>query len=266
MPRLLVKPTPPDADGRIHSVTPASAAWQHVGFEVYDLAPGATLTRSTGDREVLLVFVAGLGGVCAGAEVFPSVGGRTSPFEASPPYAVYMPPRTEYSVTAETRLELGVCSAPAVGRYGVRLIRPEDMRQIVRGSGTNTRYVRDILPETAEAESLLVVESVTPGGHWSSYPPHKHDADNLPVESALEETYYHRLSPPQGYAFQRVYTEALSLDETMAVYDRDVVLVPEGYHPVASPHGFNLYYLNVMAGPKRIWRFSNQPSHEFILG
>ncbi len=108
----------------------------------------------------------------------------------------------------------------------------------------------------AQAESLLVVEVITPGGHWSSYPPHKHDRDALPEESYLEETYYHRLSPPQGFALQRVYTDDRSLDETMAVADGDVVLAPRGYE---------LYYLNTMAGPKRTWRFHNDPAHEWLM-
>ena len=112
---------------------------------------------------------------------------------------------------------------------------------------------------------MLVVEVITPGGHWSSYPPHKHDRDALPDESYLEETYYHRLKPAQGFAFQRVYTEDGAVDETLTVKDGDVVLVPRGYHPVAAPHGYDLYYLNVMAGPNRIWRFHNDPAHEWLM-
>ncbi len=125
--------------------------------------------------------------------------------------------------------------------------------------------MRNILPETEPADSLLIAEVITPGGHWSSYPPHKHDADNLPEESALEETYYHRLDPSQGFAFQRVYTDDRTLDETLCVHDGDVVLVPRGYHPVGAPHGYDLYYLNVMAGPRRTWVFNNDPEHEWML-
>ena len=101
--------------------------------------------------------------------------------------------------------------------------------------------------------------------HSSSYPPHKHDTDNLPNESSLEETYYHRLNPPQGYVLQRVYTDDRSLDEAVAAEDHDVVMVPRGYHPVTVPHGYTSYYLNVMAGPKRSWVFRNDPAHEWIL-
>ena len=96
-------------------------------------------------------------------------------------------------------------------------------------------------------------------------PPHKHDTDAAPRETQLEETYYHRLNPGQGFAFQRVYTDDRSLDESLAVEDRDVVMVPRGYHPVVVPHGYESYYLNVMAGPKREWHFHNDPAHEWML-
>jgi 5-deoxy-glucuronate isomerase len=135
----------------------------------------------------------------------------------------------------------------------------------VRGSGTNTRHVRNILPQTEPADSLLVVEVITPGGHWSSYPPHKHDTATPGEETALEETYYHRLQPSQGFAVQRVYTDDRSLDETVSVADGDVVMVPRGYHPVGAPLGYDLYYLNVMAGPQRRWIFRNDPAHEWIV-
>jgi len=166
-------------------------------------------------------------------------------------------------VTAATACELAVGSAPAEGRLAPRLIRPEEVGEEVRGTGTNTRYVRNVLPASAPAECLQVVEVVTPGGHWSSYPPHKHDSDSE-GETQLEETYYHRLARPGGFAFQRVYTDDRTLDETMTVEDRDVVLVPRGYHPVSAAHGFDLYYLNVMAGPVRRWQITQAPGYGFL--
>ena len=139
------------------------------------------------------------------------------------------------------------------------------MPEETRGKGSNTRHVRNILADTDDrAESLLVVEVVTPAGNWSSYPPHKHDRDAFPDETLLEESYYHRFTPSQGYGVQRVYTDDRSLDETMAIHDRDVVLVPRGYHPVGAAHGYTLYYLNVMAGPRRTWRFHNDPDHDWL--
>ena len=200
----------------------------------------------------------------AGGEDFGAIGGRLSPF-AGPPWSVYAPAGASWRVTAIGEVELGVCSAPGGGSHRARLIAPDAVGQETRGTGANTRHVANILPEGEPAHSLLVVEVVTPAGNWSSYPPHKHDRDALPEESLLEETYYHRLDPPQGYAVQRVYTDDRSLDETLAVEDRDVVLVPRGYHPVGAPHGYALYYLNVMAGPKRTWRFWNDPAHAWML-
>ena len=136
--------------------------------------------------------------------------------------------------------------------------------QAARLSGINVkRHI--VVVYSCLLYTSLVVEVTTPSGHSSSYPPHKHDRDNAPVESSLEETYYHRLNPPQGFAFQRVYTEDRSIDESMAVEDNDVVIVPRGYHPVVVPYGYDSYYLNVMAGPRRHWYFKNDPIHEWML-
>jgi 5-deoxy-glucuronate isomerase len=260
--RLLVKPDLSPTASQVHRVTPESAGWRYVGFEVLDLAPGQTLTRELPDREQCLVLLSGRVTTRVADEDFGAIGRRESPFGGKP-FAVYVPPRAQVRLTAQSRCELAVGSAPAEGRFRPRLIRPEDVKEEVRGTGTNTRYVYDVLAESTEAESLLVVEVRTPGGHWSSYPPHKHDRAGG-GESQLEEIYYHRLSRPGGFAFQRVYTDDRSLDETMAVEDRDLVLVPRGHHPVSAPHGFDLYYLNVMAGPVRRWRISYAPGYEFL--
>lgn len=264
MPTLLVKPHERDADGSVLSVTPESAGWGHVGFEACNLKPGETLTRDTGGREVCLVLLAGKAKISGGGEDFGVVGERTSPFEGKP-WSVYVPAGASYSVTAETALELAVCSAPGSGGHPARLIGPKELNIETRGEGTNQRFVCNILPEDEPAESLLVVEVITPGGNWSSYPPHKHDRAAPGKETQLEETYYHRLNPAQGFAFQRVYTDDRSIDETMAVEDGDCVMVPRGYHPVGAPHGYDLYYLNVMAGPERVWKFANDPAHDWIV-
>ncbi len=256
---------PSGKSGRVQHVTPASAGWTYVGFDLYRLAPGETAKAATGEREACLVFVSGTGQVNAGGTDFGVQGARRSPFEGKP-HAVYVPAGSDWSVTAVTACELAVCSAPGkAGARSARAIGPDDVGQEIRGKGTNTRYVTNILPEGAPADSLLVVEVITPGGHTSSYPPHKHDTNDLPRESALEETYYHRFNPPQGFAFQRVYTDDRSLDEAIAVEDGDVTMVPRGYHPVAAVHGYDSYYLNVMAGPVRTWKFHNAAEHEWLL-
>ncbi len=264
MPQLRVRPHAPDASGAVLEVTPQSAGWQHVGFKVVHLQAGQSYSASEAQRETCLVLVSGSADIHVGEQWFADQGGRVSPFEDKAPGAVYVPAGQVYVVEAKDTVELAVCTAPGSGAGVARAIEESRMSREVRGKDTNTRYVRNILPETEPAEGLLVVEVITPGGHWSSYPPHKHDTAAEAQETVLEETYYHRLQPPQGFAIQRVYTDDRSLDETISVEDGDVVMVPRGYHPVGAPHGYDLYYLNVMAGPKRQWVFRNDPAHDWI--
>jgi len=264
---LHLKPKTPDADGQIHGVTPESAGWRYVGFAAHRLTAGQTLTRPTGDQEVCIVILSGRARATAGDQDFGEIGERLSIFAQTPPYALYVPPGSGWSLMALSDLEIGIGSAPATGSHPARLIAPRDIQPVSRGTGTNLRHIHPILMEERDAaESLLITEVFTPAGHWSSYPPHKHDTDDFPHETYLEETYYHRLDPPQGFGFQRVYTDDRSLDQSMAVYDGDVVLVPRGYHPCAASHGYGLYYLNVMAGPRRAWRFRNEPAHDWLSG
>ena len=262
---LKVRPHPPESDGSVLEVTPQSAGWSHVGFQVVKLDPGQRHEGGSPDREACLVLLSGTANIVAGDLSAGNAGGRQSVFDDVPPAAVYVPAGVGYSVTAVSSLELAIGTAPASGGGRPRLIDPAGMSREVRGTGTNQRFVRNILPETEPAESLLVVEVITPGGHWSSYPPHKHDTATEGEETALEETYYHRLNPPQGFAIQRVYTDDRSIDETITVEDGDVVMVPRGYHPTGAPHGYDLYYLNVMAGPNRKWIFRNDPAHDWIV-
>ncbi len=247
-------------------VTPDNANWQYVGFKSLRLETGEGYISNSKDEEICLVLVAGLTNIGAGDTIFSNIGERMSPFEHKLPYAVYLPPDTPYRIDALTSLEIGICSSCNVkGIFPVRLIKPEDVITTGRGKGANFRQINNIMMGETKAERLLVTEVLTPGGNWSSYPPHKHDQDRLPLESYLEETYYHHVSPPQGFVMQRVYTDNRSLDETMSVGDGECVLVPEGYHPVGVPYGYESYYLNTMAGHKREWKFHNDPDHEWIL-
>ena len=263
MSKLLVKPA---GTQQVHAISPESAGWKYVGFELYDLQPGQDLVLQQAGRELCLVVLSGSISVRVGEHHWTDVGSRSSVFDEQAPGVIYVPAGVSVGVSADTLVELAVCSAPGEGNSGsARIIDATRMSQEVRGKDTNTRYVRNILPETEAADNLLVVEVITPSGNWSSYPPHKHDRDALPEESKLEETYYHRLKPSSGYVHQRVYTDDRSLDETLSAEDRDVVLVPEGYHPVGVPHGYTSYYLNVMAGPIREWHFANDPAHDWII-
>jgi len=243
-------------------VTPASAGWKYVGFEVLQLDEGRPQVRETGDRELCLVVVQGSCHVRSEHGEWRDLGGRPSPFSGRPD-AAYLPPGTAFEI--EGTGEVALCTAPANGGAKARVLPGGELEVEVRGHGAQERTVTPILMGDREADSLLVCEVLTPPGHWSSYPPHKHDRDALPEESLLEETYYHRIDPPHGFALQRVYTGDGNLDETLAVRDRDVVLVPRGYHTVSAPPGYAVYYLNVMAGPERTWAVANDPDHEWML-
>ncbi len=249
---------------QIQHITPESAGWRYIGFDVWMLKKGETVDFDSGEREFCLVLVAGFASVKTCTADFPELGGRMSPFERTPPWSVYIPPGETVRVTADSDLELALCSAPGSGALPARVIAPEDVGVEHRGKGRNQRQVHNILPDTHPAETLLVVEVYTDEGATSSWPAHKHDTPVQGKETQLEETYYHRFDPPQGFAFQRVYTDDRSLDVSMAPYNQDVVMVPRGYHPVAAIAGYNSYYLNVMAGPERKWLFSWEEDHAWI--
>jgi len=258
---LLIRPAAERGeDGEIVRLTPERAGWTYVGFEAFALAAGRALTRSWAERELCVVIVQGRASVRSPHGHWLDVGGRATPFDG-PPDAVYLPPHGELTVEAgEGGAEVALCWAPATIGAPARLLPGGARRRERRGYDVHERLVQDILMGDEPAERLLVCEVVTPSGHWSSYPPHKHDRDALPEESLLEETYYHRMSPSNGFALQRVYTDDRELDEALAVHDRDLVLVPRGYHAVAAPPGVADYYLNVMAGPSRSWAFVDDPA------
>ncbi len=261
---LLKKPF--GTHGKVHEITPHSAGWRYVGFSLYRLRAGETVGEATGDKEVILVVVEGKVSLQGGGEDWGVLGDRMSVFEKLPPHCLYLPDGSDWTATAETDCVLAVCSAPGRGGHAARRIGPDGISLTERGTGTNTRYINNIAMEAEDfADSLLVTEVFTPAGHWSSYPSHRHDEDDFPRITYLEETYYHRLNPASGFGIQRVYTDDGSLDETMAVADGDVVLVPRGHHPCGAPYGFEMYYLNVMAGPLRKWRFVAAPEVAWIM-
>jgi len=263
MANLLRKPN--GCIGKVHDISPKSAGWDYVGFGLYHLEAGQSVSEKTQEREVILVLVEGRAEITVGGHSFGEMGDRMNVFERTPPHCLYVPNDSDWIAVATTKCTLAVCSAPGKGNYSAQRLGPVGIELTARGKGQNTRYINNIAMETRDvADSLLVTEVFTPDGNWSSYPSHRHDEDDYPNMTYLEETYYHRLNPSQGFAVQRVYSEDGDLDETMAVKDDDVVLVPKGHHPCAAPYGYELYYLNVMAGPLRKWRFQNDPDHNWI--
>ncbi|MFN3825968.1 MAG: 5-deoxy-glucuronate isomerase [Pseudorhodobacter sp.] len=264
MSHLLRKPA--GDSGLVHDFTPANAGWRYVGFQLHRLAAGGHAAGLTQDQEAVMVMVEGHAQVQAAGQDWGILGDRLDVFEKTPPHCLYVPPGQSWEATAVTNCTIAICLAPGKGNHPARRLGPDGITLTQRGEGSNTRWINNIAMEDADvADSLLVTEVFTPAGNWSSYPSHRHDEDDYPRITYLEESYYHRLNPAQGFGIQRVYTEDGSLDETMTVKSHDVVLVPRGHHPCAAPHGYEMYYLNVMAGPLRKWRFVADPDHAWLI-
>ena len=265
MNELLRHSGPPDRDGRVIRVRPADAGWTYTSFDVHRLAPGAGIARPADDSEVLVVVLEGRASVRAGDGWFPDLGSRVSVFDGPPPPMVLVEPGRPLEVVATADALVAIAAAPGGPVRQTTVIRPGDVRVETRGSGITTRRIHHLLSPAMPAGRIIAFEVFTPGGNWSSFPPHKHDTDDPPRESVLEELYFYRLARPDGFAVQRVYSADRTLDETMAVGDGDLILVPRGYHVVAAVPGYDCFYLNIMAGPTRAWQFTVDPAHAWLM-
>jgi 5-deoxy-glucuronate isomerase len=268
MPRntdLVIRPhsVSPGEAGEIISLTPERARWQYISFGVRRLRAGDRLTAETGDSETALVILGGQCDVESTTGAWKGLGRRTHVFDGLP-YALYLPRRTAYAVKATTALEVAQCSAKADRDFPPRVIRPEDVTIEIRGGKNVTRQIYHVLRPDFPAHRLLIVEVFTPSGNWSSYPPHKHDQANPPHEVKLEEIYYYKMSHPDGFAMQRLYTQDGRIDETLTVRDNDLVLIREGYHPVVAGPGYHCYYLNVLAGDVRSMQAADDPTYAWV--
>ncbi|THF86988.1 5-deoxy-glucuronate isomerase [Deinococcus sp. KSM4-11] len=232
----------PGPDGGV-SVTPESAGWRYLSSAVETLKAGETRTFGTGGQEVAVVLQNGAVTLQAGGQDFDLR--RPSVFEALP-HLLYVPPGTAWSVTAHADSTVAHGGAPAEGRLPLRLFCPEEMRVEMRGGANATRQVTHLLGPDLPAERLLLYEVYTPSGHWSGWPPHRHDGQLGSLY--IEETYLYRVQPETGWAIHRNYSPEDDYDEALVARDGDLILAPRGYHPVAAAPGSNVYYLNFMAG------------------
>ncbi|PTJ84119.1 5-deoxy-glucuronate isomerase [Staphylococcus succinus] len=255
-----------DAVQIIQDFKPEDVNLKYTGIKILDIQASGVYEETTQGFEICIVALTGKIDVSDGKNIYKDLGTRDSVFEKIPTDSIYISKDHHIQISAVKDARIIICYAPCDEGRPTELIPASSNGVEDRGKYANQRHVHNILPDTHTAsEKLLVVEVYTNQGNWSSYPPHKHDEDNLPDESFLEEIYYHEMNPEKGFVFQRVYTDDLSLDETMTAQNGDVVIVPKGYHPVAVPDGYNGYYLNIMAGPKKVWKFNNQKDHEWII-
>ena len=242
--------------GEWERVTPLSAGWRHLSFEVRS----GPFQHGNDDTETVIV---PLGGGCRvnAAGQFWELGARASVFDGMP-WALYLPRETLFEV--ETDGEVALCSAHASRRYEPVLITPREVEIEVRGAGNATRQINHIVKPEFPADRILVVEVFTPAGNWSSYPPHKHDEDNPPGEVVLEEVYYYRTARPEAFAVQRLYSPRHDADITATVRDGDLMLVPWGYHTTCAAPGYDLYYLNALAGDRRSMAAADDPALAWV--
>jgi len=250
--------------GEWELVDPASASWSYLSFRVERLRDGDEVARRTGDEEIALVSLGGRFAAESDGERW-ELGGRATVFDGMPS-ALYLPRDSEYTLSAIGEAEVAVCGARADERLEPRAVTPDEVEIEVRGSGNATRQINHIVKPEFPAQRLLVVEVFTPAGNWSSYPPHKHDEDRPPEEVVLEEVYYYRTptEPPGAFAVQRLYSPQHGTDVTATVRDGDIMLVPHGYHTTCAAHGYDLYYLNGLAGERRSMAAADDPALAWI--
>lgn len=251
-----------DKSGVLVSVTRAQAHWDTINFSVRRLIAGQYWQSDTRNEEAAIVILGGRATVNWG-QGYREIGGRKDVFSGYP-YAVYLPSHTPFEISALTTCEFADCRVPSSVQLAPRVITPADCREEIRGGGNCTRQIVDVIRPEFPAEKLLICEVYTPSGNWSSYPPHKHDVHNPPKEVDLDEIYYYRVSAPEGYAFQRLYDHAGTRDDTLTLVDGDLVLIKDGYHPVVAAHGYDIYYLNVLAGSARSMAASDDPRYAHL--
>jgi 5-deoxy-glucuronate isomerase len=224
-------------------VTPESAGWDYLVFQIVSLKKGQSFSRQTGGNEVALAPLAGKGKVQVAGKQFDL--GRDSVFTEMA-HVLYVPPGHDITVQAGADFEFALGGAPAEGKYPLRLFTPAETKSEVRGGGSATRQVVHTLAHPLPAERLILYEVYVPGGNWSGWPPHCHD--RYQGSPYLEETYYFRTDPDYGFAMHRNYRVDTDFDEILPVYNGDLVLVTQGFHSTAATPNCNLYFLNYLAG------------------
>ena len=237
--------------------------YQYLSFQNVKLSAGQKREADTAGRELAIVVLGGRCSVETSRGEWRDIGNRAHVFSGKP-HTLYLPPQTRFHLSTTDGCDLALCYCKAEEQHPPRLVTPEEVQVEIRGGGNATRQIHHMIRPEFPAHRLLVVEVYTPAGNWSSYPPHKHDVHNPPQEVDLEEIYYYRIRRPEGYAIQKVYTPDRRIDSTLTVRDGEMVLVPEGYHPVVAAHGYDVYYLNALAGSARSMAASDDPDYAWV--
>jgi 5-deoxy-glucuronate isomerase len=254
-------------DYRYHCFIPAENGRNELPFNpcslldltFLKLESGQSWSGESGDREILAVILGGTATFTVGAQTFPAVGGRADVFSGKP-HSVYIPAGSSVTIEALEPVEVALPSAPSDLATDPYVIEPSRVADGRWGAANFSRNYHQILTEASQpdlpAQRLIVGETYTPSGNWSTYPPHRHKTDNLPAEAAHEEMYYFRINPSEGFGLCRMYTDE-GYEENFTARDHGMQMMPEGYHTVVSAPGYTTYYLWVLAGSQR-----TQGAHE----
>jgi 5-deoxy-glucuronate isomerase len=253
---------PPGQSGELIEFSRQGVHWGWMSFSVRRLVPGESWEGHHPGEETACVL---LSGTCAVEwnKQREEIGKRRTVFDGLP-YALYLTPGDRARFTAISTCEIAECHVPSQSQLPSRLVTPVDVSVSLRGGGNASRQIVDIMSPDFPADRLIAIEVYTPGGNWSSYPPHKHDVHNPPAEVDLDEIYYYRMNRPGAFAHQRLYRTDGSRDSIVTARDGDVVLVRDGYHPVVAGPGYDVYYLNFLAGSARALSVTEDPSHIWI--
>lgn len=255
--------------GEYVRVTPELAQWELLHFAARRMKREEQWIHNTGNSEYALVILGGVCSVQSSRGKWENIGRRPDVFQGMP-YTLYLPRQTEFTLISQSdvlEVAYGWCATDE--DHPPKLVTPDQVPVEIRGGDNATRQINNIIPPGFDCDRLVVVEVYTPSGNWSSYPPHKHDEHRVDengglIEADLEEIYFYKIDRPEGYAIQRVYTDDRRLNEVIMAQNDNVVIVPEGYHPVVSAHGYTTYYLNFLAGSAQSLANSDDPEHTWI--
>lgn len=240
-----------------------NSACQKVEIDMLRLRDGEEKSYKEPNKEYALVILGGTCSVSGEGFSYSSVGKRKDVFDGAAT-CVYIPANLVFSVRAEGEVSVAVCKSPSKRSGKPVLINPDDVVIKQLGKPGWEREAHFILDERTDAEMLYIGEAFVKGGQWASYPPHKHDDDNMPAEAETEEIYYYEFKKPQGFGIQRVYTMEGDIDETYTVRSGDFVEIPKGYHPFHTAPGYDNYYLWIMAGKDRGFYMTTDQDHIWL--
>ena len=250
-------------NGKCEVITYDNSSLNMLEVDMVKLQPGDVKKYNEDFKEYGILILGGQVTVEGENFKFENIGKRKDVFDG-PATCVYIPGNAPFKLIGVSEVSIAVCKSPANEDFEPVLIKPEDV--IIKDLGKTgwERQAHFILDERVKANLIYIGEAYVQSGNWASYPPHKHDDDNMPVEGVMEEIYYYEFDKPSGFGIQRVYTKEGDIDETYTVKSGDFVEIPRGYHPFCCAPGYNNYYLWIMAGENRGFFMTTEEGHKWL--